>query len=111
MPERQGRPFDFADATALAIPTADGIRTPWSLGLMPRRDIVASNLDARRAASDAWSRLQRENVPFRILRDGRLVSAPIAPYDALLVGQAGPDWEIAARLFGRRPALGEAGAR
>ncbi|MCJ2135308.1 DUF1835 domain-containing protein [Methylobacterium sp. J-026] len=105
-----GRPFDFVDATDLDITTADGIRSPWSLGMLRRQDIVASNLyarrrplspDARRAASDAWSRLQRENAPFRIVRDGRLVSAPLTHYDALLVGQAGPDWEIAARLIGR----------
>ena len=106
----QDRSFAIVDATNLNFTTVDGVRSPCSLGLMRAQDIVASNLYAtrhlisfeeRRAASEAWSQLQHENAPFRIVRDGQLVSAPLTHYDALLVEQASQDWEIAARLIGR----------
>ena len=48
-----------------------------------------------------WAEPRRENAPFRIVENGRLVSAPLTHYDALLVEQASQDWEIAARLIGR----------
>lgn len=105
-----GRPFDIVDATGLDFVTADGIRMPWSLGLMRPEDIVASGLTTRRrpfsraegaAACAAWTRLRRENAPLRIVRDGRLVSAPLTHFDAALIAQAAPDWEVVARLIGR----------
>ncbi len=104
------RPFDLVDATDLAFTTRDGVRSPWFLGLMRPEDFVASGLYAmrrpvslaeRRAASDAWARLQRDDTPLRIVRDGRLVSAPLTHHDALLLGQARGKWEVAARLVGR----------
>lgn len=110
----QDRSFDIIDATDLDFTTADGVRSPWCLGVMRAQDIVASGLYARRrplspeerrAASEAWSQLQRENAPFRIVQDGRLVSAPLTHYDARLVGQASQDWENAARLIGRMMTL------
>ncbi|WP_131196867.1 DUF3658 domain-containing protein [Lichenihabitans psoromatis] len=105
-----GRRFDIVDATNLEVATRDGVRRPWSLGSMRAQDIVASKLYEKRrpladedcrAAAMAWSELRRENAPFRIVTDDRLVSAPLTHYDALLVEQAGQDWEIAARLIGR----------
>jgi hypothetical protein len=106
----QDRCFDIVDATNLDFTTIDGVRRPWSMGLMRVQDIVASNLyatrrpisaEAHRAAAMAWSELCHENAPFRIVRDGRMVSAPLTQYDAFLVAQARQDWEIAARLIGR----------
>ena len=106
----EGRPFDLVDATDLDFSTIGGVRSPSSLGWLRAQDILAADLyarrrpvslDERRTASEAWSRLRRENAPFRIVRDGRLVSAPLTHYDALLVEQARPEWEIAIRLIGR----------
>jgi hypothetical protein len=105
-----GRPFDVVDATGLDHITLDGIRSPRSLGSMRKQDIVASDLRAKRrtfsgperdAASAGWSRLRRENAPLRVVRDGRLVSAPLTHFDAVLVGQAEEEWEVFARLIGR----------
>jgi hypothetical protein len=105
-----GRPFDIIDATALDFVTRDGIRRPWSLGIMRCEDIVASGLrDKRRvlsraecdAAAAAWAALRSEDAPLRIVRDGRLVSAPLTHFDAVLVSQATRDWEVAARVIGR----------
>jgi hypothetical protein len=104
------RRFDLVDATDLDFTTAHGVARPGSLGWMRAQDIVAAGLYARRrpvsseereAAARAWAALRRESAPFRIVRDGRLVSAPLTHYDAYLVAQAGADWEIAARLIGR----------
>lgn len=138
-----GRSFDVIDATDLDFVTRDGVRRPWSLGIMRCEDIVASGLRDKRhvfslaerdAAVAAWAALRLEDAPLRIVRDGRLVSAPLTHYDAALISQAATDWEIAARviartlhhlsfevdppehsvsdvvLFGRIQALGDAGA-
>ncbi len=105
-----GRPFDIIDATALDFVTRDGIRMPWSLGIMRPGDIVASGLkDTRRtvesaecaAAAAAWARLRRENAPLRVVCDGRLVSAPLTHFDPVLVAQASADWELAVKVVGR----------
>lgn len=105
-----GRPFDIVDATGLALTTVGGVSPIWSLGLLGPEDIVASGLVERRrpfsraegdAAVAAWSRLRRENAPLRIVRDGRLVSAPLTQFDAALTGQAGPNRESLVRLIGR----------
>lgn len=105
-----GRPFDIIDATGLEFVTRDGVRAPWSLGIMRGEDIVASCLidkrrpcshDEREIAAASWARLKRENAPLRVVRDGRLVSAPLTYFDAALVVQATADWEVAAKLIGR----------
>ncbi|WP_342166571.1 DUF3658 domain-containing protein [Methylobacterium sp. SD21] len=105
-----GRPFDVIDATDLDFVTRDGVRRPWSLGIMRREDIVASGLkDKRRvfsraecaAAAAAWAALRSEDAPLRIVRDGRLVSAPLTHFDAALISQATADWEVAAKVIGR----------
>lgn len=107
---RQSRSLDIVDATNLDFTTAGGVKSPRSLGMMRVQDIVVSDLyrmrrsvlpDELLAASAAWSQLRRENAPFRIVSDGRLVSAHLAHYDGLLVSQASQDWEVAAQLIGR----------
>jgi hypothetical protein len=105
-----GRPFDIVDATGLDFITDDGVRAPWSLGLMRANDIVASGLASRRrlftreereAASSTWLQLRRENAPLRVLRNGNLVSAQLTCFDAALVAQTTARWEVAAGLIGR----------
>ena len=105
-----GSPFDVIDATGLDFVTVDGVRSPWSLGIMRAEDIVKSRLEDRRrpfseaestAASAAWSQLRQENAPLRIVQEGRLVSAPLDYFDKFLTAQAGMEWEVAARLIGR----------
>lgn len=104
------RPFDVVDATGLAFTTRDGVRSPGSLGLMRPEDILGAGLPARRrpfaqaerdATRAAWARLRAEDAPFRVLEDGRLVSAPLDVFDPVLLEAAGPGWEVAARLVGR----------
>lgn len=105
-----GRPFDIVDATALDFTTVGGVSPIWSLGLLRPEEIVASGLYARRrpvsraegeAAATAWSRLQQENAPLRVVRDGHLVSAPLTYFDPILTAQARPDWELVVKLIGR----------
>ena len=105
-----GRPFDIVEATGLDFVTRDGVPTPWSLGLLRPEDIIASGLGERRrpfsqteseAAFAAWLQLRRENAPLRIVRDGRLVSAPVTTFDACLIEQSAPEWEVVAKLIGR----------
>ncbi|MBP1179813.1 DUF3658 domain-containing protein [Methylobacterium sp. PvR107] len=105
-----GRPFDIVDATGLGISTVGGVSPIWSLGLLRPEEIVASGLSARRrpvapaesaAASEAWSQLQRENAPLRVVRDGQLVSAPLEHFDPVLTELATPDWELVVKLIGR----------
>lgn len=104
------RCFQFIDATDLAFTTLDGVESPWTLALLRDEDIAASRLHATRrpisaaelqAASRTWAALRRDNAPFRIVSDGRLVSAPITHYDALLVETANQGWEIAVQVIGR----------
>ena len=52
-------------------------------------------------ASAQWCRLREENAHLRIVRAGSLVSAPLTHFDAFLIDQAMPEWEVAARLIGR----------
>ncbi|MCJ2033831.1 DUF3658 domain-containing protein [Methylobacterium sp. J-068] len=105
-----GRPFDIVDATGLDVTTVGGVSPVWSLGLLRPEDIVASGLQAKRrtvstaegeAASAAWSRLRRENAPLRVVRDGRLMSAPLTHFDPVLTGLATPGWELVIKLIGR----------
>lgn len=104
------RPFDIVDATGLEIATEGGIAPVWSLGLLRPGDIVASGLGGKRrpftrAESDAavadWSQLRRENAPLRVVRDGRLVSAPLTHFDAVLTAQVAVESERLIKLVGR----------
>lgn len=109
-----GRPFDVVDATGASRPGSGGSRPIWPLGQLSPAAIVASGLGAgRRTVSDAesdaaratWTRLRQENAPLRVVRDARLVSAPLTQFDAILTGQAGQDWGLLVALIGR--ALGD----
>jgi hypothetical protein len=52
-----------------------------------------------------WKQLRAENAPLRIIRDGRLQSAPITAFDDLLLSCADESWLKTARVVGT--ALGE----
>ncbi len=106
----EGRRVDIVDVTDVAHMSAGGVRHLRTLGQLRAREIVASRVyETRRALSFAelraasmrWAELRRENAPLRIVKDGRLVSAPLTHYDDLLVEQASQDWEVAPRLIGR----------
>lgn len=104
-----GRPFDVVDVTGTGA-SASGTSPVRSLGQLRPDEIAASGLHARRrpfsreeseAASAAWSRLRRENAPLRVMRGGRLVSAPLTHFDPALTGQATPGWEPVIALVAR----------
>ncbi|WP_316160502.1 DUF3658 domain-containing protein [Bradyrhizobium sp. SZCCHNRI20481] len=65
----------------------------WSF----RQDLTS---DIRDACRGQWARLRAENAPFRILRDGELVSAPITHFDPLLLSCATAEWKKTARIIG-----------
>lgn len=105
-----GRPFDIVDATGLDLTSIGGIPPFWSLGQVRPEGIVASGLVGRRrpfsqaesdAAVETWSRLRLENAPLRIVRDGRLVSAPLTNFDDVLTSQATRERELLIKLIGR----------
>lgn len=105
-----GRPFDIVDATGLDVTTARGCWPVWSLGQLRPEEIVTSGLLRRRrpfsrAESDAavatWAQLRRENAPVRIVRDGRMVSAPLTHFDAALTAQAMDEPELLIKLIAR----------
>lgn len=105
-----GRPFDIVDATGFDFTAFSQVSPIWSLSQLRPEEIVASGLIRRRrpftraerdAAAAAWAQLCRENAPLRILRDGRLVSAPLTQFDAVLVRQAAPDRELLIQLVAR----------
>ncbi len=107
-----GRGFDIVDATDVEVPSRhDPNRSlrPWALGLLTGEQIVSAGLIDQRAAFPQgeaqsararWSELRRENAPFRVIRDGRLVSAPLSYFDEFLLKYASSDWQKATRLVG-----------
>ena len=46
--------------------------------------------ERRRYYHEVWRRLRAENAPFRVWKNGELVSAPINHYDDIILGHAGP---------------------
>lgn len=85
-------------------------RSVRSLAQLRPAEIVAAGLGERRrpfsraesdAAVAAWTRLRRENAPLRVVRDGRLVSAPSTHFDDLLAGQASGEREPLIELVAR----------
>jgi hypothetical protein len=63
--------------------------------------------ERRQNYRDIWRRLREGNAAFRVVRDGKLISAPIAYYDDLLLSQASDRYlkiaMIAARAGRREP--------
>ena len=107
-----GRCFDLIDATGIEVASLRhpfNTYRPWSLGVIAPDQIIASALERRRAAfpreqaeaaKSRWSDLRAENAPFRVLREGRLVSAPLTCFDGFLEQYASTEWQKAARLIG-----------
>jgi hypothetical protein len=66
--------------------------------------------ERRQSYRGIWRRLREENADFRVVRDGKFISAPITYYDSLLLSQASDRYlklaMIAARA-GRREPLAE----
>lgn len=106
------RSFDIVDATGIEVPT---LRSPWqafrpsSLGVILPEQIVASglpdrqrpySLDRASASTALWGELREQNAPFRVVKGGRLVSAPVTVFDTYLEQNASLDWQVAARLVG-----------
>ncbi|WP_083683758.1 DUF3658 domain-containing protein [Methylobacterium phyllosphaerae] len=88
---------------------ATGSESPGRLGSRAARTSSRSFRDKRRvftraecdAAAVAWTLLRSVDASLRIVRDGRLVSALLTHFDALLISQATPDWEVSMRVIGR----------
>lgn len=107
-----GRPFDIIDATGIEVVSLrrpGHTYRPWSLGVIAPDEIIASALETRRAAfpreqaeaaNSRWSDLREDNAPFRVVREGRLVSAPLTCFDGFLEQNASTEWQKAARLIG-----------
>jgi hypothetical protein len=55
---------------------------------------------------ETWRRLRAENAPFRIVKDLKLVSAPMTVHDDLLLACAGVKWRKSARVIGEAIADG-----
>jgi len=55
---------------------------------------------------ESWRRLRAENAPFRIVKDLKLVSAPITVHDDVLLACAGARWRKSARVVGEALASG-----
>ncbi|WP_315738340.1 MULTISPECIES: DUF3658 domain-containing protein [unclassified Bradyrhizobium] len=101
---------DLADAVARAGDHgAPNPRRVFSLGEL-KPSIISDNQlwsfgqhltsDMRAACREQWARLKADNAPFRILRDGELVSAPITHFDPLLLSCATAEWTKTARIIG-----------
>ncbi|QLY28912.1 DUF3658 domain-containing protein [Nocardia huaxiensis] len=86
------RPLDV-----VALPGAIGAREPGELArqLDAARPVTATE---RSAVHRTWKRLEQENLTFRIVRDGALVSAPADHYDRALLEAAGADWTVIVRI-------------
>jgi hypothetical protein len=54
----------------------------------------------REENQESWSRLRRENAPFRIVTAAGLTSAPVDYFDPLLLQRAAPEWRTVARVVG-----------
>ncbi|MGJ4929856.1 DUF3658 domain-containing protein [Bradyrhizobium sp. HKCCYLS2038] len=101
---------DLTDALArVGNPGASNLRQVRSLAVLNssiigdhqfwnfRQDLSADMRDAFRGH---WARLRAEKAPFRILRDGELVSAPISHFDPVLLSCATVEWKKTARIIG-----------
>jgi hypothetical protein len=53
-----------------------------------------------RFRTEAWRVLASENAPLRIIRDGRLASAPLTFFDDLILGIASHEWQPMALIVG-----------
>jgi len=105
-----GRSFDLVDATEIEVAwQRKPPSPPWSLSIMNPEDFTASGLLDRKSTirleqietfTKIWRDLRNENAPFRVMKEGRLTSAPLTCYDAYLEKSATEDWQIAARLIG-----------
>jgi hypothetical protein len=79
------------------------------LALIPADTIVRSalwdlarpiTLAERQSYQNLWQRLKAENAPLRVLKEGKLVSAPISYFDPLLLSCVTTEWRKAMRLVG-----------
>jgi len=67
-------------------------------GLLSRGLPLSAN--ERNRHLNLWSRLRQENAPLRVVRDGELISAPLAHFDELLLSHSTAGWLKMARVVG-----------
>jgi hypothetical protein len=98
------QPYSVIDVTGRMLP---GLARPLSIvGYMPPYQLKAV-LGSERALTDRekadareiWSRLKRENAPFRVVTPEGMVSAPIDHFDPLLIEQATTEWRKVVRVI------------
>jgi hypothetical protein len=92
-------PYDVVDATDLTPPQ----KAPdFGLCVLNPDYLRSTGLFARAAAlppalrveyRERWRHLRAENAPFRIVRDLKLVSAPMTIYDGLVLACASSEWQ------------------
>lgn len=82
---------------------------PMGFGCITTRSIVDGRLweqvrlmtpAARARHRERWRQLRTENAPLRLIRNRRLVSAPLTAYDALLFSLTNNRWRKVARIVG-----------
>ncbi|SIL80845.1 Protein of uncharacterised function [Mycobacteroides abscessus subsp. abscessus] len=56
------------------------------------KDSRAVTSDMRTAARRVWKQMEQDNQTFRVLSDGKLISAASDYYDTALLGAIGQDW-------------------
>jgi hypothetical protein len=107
------RPYQIIDVTGRRLPfkAQDGStvmsRPARSVSIVPS-DALQSLLGTERSITSqvrdesrqSWQRLRRENAPFRIVTEAGLASTSIDYFDPLLLAQATPEWQKAARIVG-----------
>jgi hypothetical protein len=99
------RPFQIVDLTGQRLPVRrrDGsieLSVHHSVGIV-QAEALRSLLGRERPignqerdeSSSRWRLLQRENAPFRIISEARLVSAPIDYFDPWLLAQVTSEWQ------------------
>ncbi len=88
-----GKPALGGPAEAASLVQPEGLR-----GLLGKErqatDRELTNLGAR------WQALVQENAPFRVVKNGVLISAPLDYFDEALLGAAKPTWQKLARVIG-----------
>jgi hypothetical protein len=76
-----------------------GFLNPDAMAALLDSETLLSDSDRNRHV-DHWRELQAENAPYRVIEEGRLVSAPIDYFDRRLLSFVSHEWQKMARVVG-----------